>query len=149
VKNALWPGMGWKRTARYFKYRTLRIQDSAHAIAAGLAIGCAVSWTPTFGTHLLQCLFFCWLLRANWVAAFIGSALGNPWTFPLLLWISYQVGHFFFHLMGWGMMFQELNNPIPLADMPERPVKILLPMLVGGYIVGILSFPLFYYPFYY
>jgi hypothetical protein len=149
IKNILWPGMGWKRTAKYYKNRTIRIQDSAHAIAAGLAIGCAVSWTPAFGTHLIQCLFFCWLFRANWLAAFLGTAFGNPWTFPVLWWISYQVGHGLFDLMGWGMMFQELNDPIPLETMPDSPVRTLLPMLIGGFVMGIVTFPLFYYPFYY
>lgn len=149
IKNVLWPGMGWTRTARYFKHRTLRIQDSAHAIAAGLAIGCAVSWTPAFGTHLLQCFFFCWLFRANWFAAFIGTAFGNPWTFPFLLWISYQVGVFFFEMMGWTGTFKDLAEPVPLENMMDHPMKILVPMLAGGYIVGIMTFPAFYYPFYY
>lgn len=149
LKNILWPGMGWGRTARYLKHRTLRLQDSPHSIAAGLAIGCAVSWTPAFGTHLIQCVVWCWLLRGNVLASWIGTAFGNPWTFPLLLWISYKVGVFFFEMMGWTGTFNDLPEPVPLENMLDHPMKILLPMLVGGYIVGITTFPLFYYPFYY
>lgn len=147
--NTVWPRMGWKRTLHYFKHRVIRIQDSAYAVAAGLAVGCAVSWSPAFGFHLIMTFLFCWLIRANWLAGFLGTAFGNPWTFPLLWWVSYQVGHFLFDAMGWGMMFQTLDDPIPLEDMPERPVKMLLPMLFGGFVMGIVTFPLFYYPFFY
>lgn len=149
IKNLLWPGMGWKRTAEYYKNRTIRIQDSAHAIAAGLAIGCVVSWTPAFGTHLIQALFFCWLFRANWVASFIGTAFGNPWTFPLLWWVAYQIGHVLFDGMGWGGEFHHMEEPMELEELSNSPIKMLLPMLVGGYIMAIVTFPLFYYPFYY
>lgn len=149
IRNVLWPEMGWKRTFRYLKHRTVRIPDSSHAIAAGLAIGCAVSWTPTFGTHLIQCAFFCWVLRGNWIAAFLGTAFGNPWTFPFLFWVAYQVGKGVFWAMGYGDYFQELPGPLPLEDMMGHPMRVLLPMLIGGYVCAIISFPLFYYPFLY
>lgn len=141
--------MGWKRTFRYLKHRTVRIPDTTHSIAAGLAIGCAVSWTPTFGTHLIQCVFFCWLLRGNWVAAFLGTAFGNPWTFPVLLWIAYHVGKGAFWLMGFSDFFQDLPDPVPLEEMINHQMKLLLPMLVGGYICAVATFPAFYYGFYY
>ena len=149
IRNILWPQMGWKRTFRYLKYRTIRIPDSNHAIAAGLAIGCAISWTPTFGTHLIQCAFFCWLLRGNWVASFLGTAMGNPWTFPFLMWIAYQVGKGVFWIMGYDTFFNEMPDPVPLENMANHPMKNFIPMLVGGYVCAIVTFPGFYYGFYY
>ena len=146
--NFLWPHMGWRRTARYFKYRTVRIPDSAHRIAAGLAVGCAISWTPAFGTHIVQALFFAWIVRGNWLAAILGTAFGNPWTFPFLFWIAYQVGRQVFLLAGWGG-FAELPGPLSFEELMNHPMKILLPMLAGGYLCALLSFPVFYYPFYY
>lgn len=148
ARNILWPQMGWKRTFRYLKFRTVRIPDTTHSIAAGLAIGCAVSWTPTFGTHLIQCAFFCWLLRGNWIAAFLGTAFGNPWTFPFLMWVAYQVGKGAFWLFGYGDFFHEMPDVVPLEDMANHPMKTFIPMLVGGYICAMATFPAFYYAFY-
>lgn len=148
IRNILWPRMGWVRTFRYLKHRTIRIPDSAHAIAAGLAIGCAISFTPTFGTHLIQCAFFCWVLRGNWLGAFVGSAFGNPWTFPFLFWIAYQVGVGVFWLFGYGYYFDDLPGPLAMEEMIHYPMKFYLPMLVGGYVCAVVSFPAFYYSFY-
>src|SRR5688572_29956544 len=120
VRSVIWPRTGWKRALQYLGHRTVRISDTAHSIALGLTIGCAVSWTPTFGTHLLQCFLFSKLLRANWMAAFIGSAFGNPWTFPLILWIAYQVGEFMLQIIGLGGMFGRLQGPVELENLMEH-----------------------------
>lgn len=149
LRNIIWPRMGWGRTLRYLKHRAIRIPNSTYSIAAGLSIGCVVSWTPTLGVHLIQCVFFCWILRANWLASFLGSLFGNPWTFPVLFWISYQVGKAVFELLGYGGLFHELPDPVPMEEMMDQPMKIYLPMLVGGYICAVVTFPAFYYTFYY
>ncbi len=164
VKNLLWPEMGFKRLANYYKHRTVRIPASEHSIAAGLAFGCLVSWTPTFGTHLLQCAIFCWVTRTNWIAAFIGSALGNPWTTPMLMVISYHVGKALFIATGHTDMLQAvegthatfsaflksiLHGNVTMDLLSANFKKYLLPTLIGGYTMGLATFPLFYYPFYY
>ena len=148
IRNALWPKMGWARTLRYYKHRSIRISDSTHSIAAGLAIGCAVSWTPAFGTHLIQAAFFCWLFRGNWIAAFLGTAFGNPWTFPFLFYIGYYVGKAVFWIFGFGDYFADLPGPISLEDMMQSPMHLLFPMMVGGYICAAITAPIFYYFFY-
>jgi uncharacterized protein (DUF2062 family) len=104
LRNLIWPQMGWRRVMDYYKHRTVRIPASEYSIAAGLAFGCSISWTPAFGTHLLQCMIFCWIARANWIASFIGSALGNPWTTPALMFISYHVGKALFISTGHGTL---------------------------------------------
>lgn len=161
TRNLLWPRMGWRRVYYYWKHRTIRIPAGEYAIAMGLYLGCAVSWTPTFGTHLLQCLFFCWLFRANFFAAFIGSAFGNFWTTPFLMFASYQVGHFTLDIFGadrliadnMGAMVLNLFVDLDWEDVKalfaQHGWKLFLPTLLGGYMMAVLSFPFFYYPFYY
>lgn len=161
VRDLLWPRMGWRRVANYYKQRTIRIPAGEYSIAMGLYIGCAVSWTPTFGTHLLQCLLFCWLFRANFFAAFIGSAFGNFWTTPFMMYAAYAFGKVVLQFLGFDSLVEENLAPMILslfADPSWDDVKVLftdygwqlfLPTLVGGYGIGILSFPFFYYPFYY
>ncbi len=164
LRNLLWPKMGWRRVAYYYKHRTVRIPASEHSIAAGLAFGCLVSWTPTFGTHILQCALFCWLTRTNFIASVIGSAFGNPWTTPMLMVIAYHVGKALFVATGHGDFLQAaegahasfggflksiLQGDVSLDFIAANFKVYLLPTLIGGYTMGLATFPLFYYPFYY
>ncbi len=149
ARNLLWPKMGWRRVADYWKHRTIRIPAGEYAIAMGLYLGCAVSWTPTFGTHLLQCLFFCWLFRANFFAAFIGSAFGNFWTTPFLMFISYEVGKTILLFFGLDNLVMDYTGKFTWDVLMEQGWRAFFPALIGGYTVAILSFPFFYYPFFY
>lgn len=63
------------------------LKGSPRAIAAGVACGAAVSFTPFVGAHLVLATIFAWLIRGNVVAAALGTAVGNPWTFPFI-WVS-------------------------------------------------------------
>lgn len=148
IKNLIWPSMGFRRVFDYYKHRSIRIPASDYSIAAGLAFGCLVSWTPLFGTHLIQCIVFCWLTRTNVIAAFIGTAFGNFLTTPLLMLIAYHVGKVIMHVLGFDVVHQVDPN-LNVGEEAFQAKDIFVPTLVGGYAVGIATFPLFYYPFYY
>lgn len=158
--NLMWPRMGFRRMVDYYKHRTIRIPASEYAIGAGVGFGCMVSWTPTFGTHLLQCLLYCWLFRANFFAAFIGSALGNLWTTPIMMYISYHAGRIILTVLGFDDILTNHSGNFDNDDLDFswevfrehgwRPfLPLFVPTLIGGYAMGILTFPLFYYPTYY
>ncbi len=162
ARNLVWPRMGWRRVAVYYKHRTVRIPDSEYSIAAGLAFGCAISWTPTFGLHLIQCAIFSVLARANWIASFLGSAFGNPWTTPALMFISYHVGKALFIGTGheayimpaadktFGDFIKTIHeNGLSWELVRENFREFLLPTLIGGYTMALATFPLFYFPFYF
>lgn len=149
ARNAIWPKMGWRRVLHYYKYRSIRIPAGEYSIASGLAFGCAISWTPTFGTHLLQCAIFSWIARANWVAAFLGTAFGNPWTMPALMFIAYQVGKALYIGFGYGDLLADHAGPITIELLKTEGMKIFMPTLIGGYVMALATFPLFYFPFYY
>lgn len=72
--------------------RLHRLRADPHAIAAGFASGAALSCTPLFGLHILLALGLAWLVRGHLVAAAIGTAVGNPLTFPLIVSGAYGVG---------------------------------------------------------
>lgn len=149
VRDFIWPRIGWKRSLQYLKLRVIRIPHSARDIAMGLASGCAVSWTPTWGLQIAQCFLFCKITRANFPAAIIGSTFGNPWTFPILIWISYVVGNFFLEATNLYEFFDWLGVHDVTLDNENSPVTAFIPTLVGGYIMAVVTFPMFYYPFYY
>lgn len=159
LRETFWPTQGWTRTFHYFRHRIFRGGDTAHQITAGLAIGASVSFSPLLGTHFFQSFLLCKLLRANWIAAFVGTAWGNPWTFPFLFWASYTLGVSVTGLFGAGdfmAMPAGMNMDYFLARPWEflvylfaHPWKLLVPMTLGGVIAGALFWPLAYAILYY
>ncbi|HPF79251.1 MAG TPA: DUF2062 domain-containing protein [Alphaproteobacteria bacterium] len=149
LRDIVWPKSGWKRTFLYLKHRILRLPHSTHSIAMGLAAGCVVSWTPTWGLQILQCFVFCKIVRANFLASVIGTTFGNPWTFPILIWISHIVGSHFMDITGLDSYFDMIGKDTVVPDEHGYGVTAFVPTLVGGYIMAFVTYPLFYYGFYY
>lgn len=153
-REAVWPTMGWLRTFDYYRHRLFRRGDSTYKITAGLATGFAVSFSPFLGTHLLQAVFFGWLTRSSIIASLIGTLLGNPWTLPLMFWLAYKVGVAVCGLVGLGGFIAPPDgealaaySDAPLAFLAylwHHPLKLLLPLALGGYICAFLSWPLAY-----
>lgn len=143
--------MGWVRAFHYTRHRVIRLSDSTHNIALGLAIGTGISFTPIVGTHFIQAGFIGYTLRANFLASLIGTFVGNPWTFPFMWWAAISLGSFLFGLMG-------LPASVTLPDdvsfgvvwdlFRHHPMRIFLPWLVGGYLLAVLSLPFSYFIFY-
>jgi uncharacterized protein (DUF2062 family) len=92
VSNLIWPRMGWGRVAMYLWHRVGRLHGTPHSIASGLACGAAVSFTPFVGIHFILAAFASWFARGNIIAGLIGTAVGNPWTFPFIWWWTYTLG---------------------------------------------------------
>ena len=53
VRAAIWPRMGFRRLLRYLKLKLVRLSASPYSIAAGVAVGVGVSWTPFLGVHII------------------------------------------------------------------------------------------------
>ncbi len=120
--------MGWRRVALYWAHKLKRLQGSPYAIACGFACGAAVSFTPFIGFHFILAAALAWMLRGNIIASAIGTAVGNPWTFPFIwagtIWL------------GTTILGYERGEDVP-ADLSftmifEEPGTVLVPMLVGG-----------------
>lgn len=92
LRQALWPSMGFGRTARYYGHRMARLPDRPGAIAGGFAWGAAMSFTPFLGLQFALAALGAWATRCNVVAAAIGTLVGNPWTFPLIWAAIYRTG---------------------------------------------------------
>ena len=146
TKETVWPSMGWIRTFDYYRHRIFRTGDSTYKITAGLSIGVAVSFTPFLGTHFVQSLFASWFIRANYVAALAGTIFGNPWTFPFIFLATYSLGVNICELLGFhdfvALPDTETSSDNPMAFLKymfSNPLKLLLPMTLGGYILAFLS----------
>lgn len=158
--NFFWPEIGLRRWLKYIRHRIARIPGTPYAIAAGFACGAAVSMTPFVGLHFVLAAIFAWMIGANIVSGLIGTAVGNPWTFPFIwVWIfnlgtwilggpmpvdgtapeAATLSTMFGHLVGAGLQFD-------LDYIFKSAWPIILPMLVGGVPTGIVTWVAFYFP---
>ena len=86
------PRRSYGRSFKYYGKRVLRLSGSPHAVAAGVAAGAAASCTPFIGFHFILAFVVAVFLRGNMFAAAIGTAVGNPITFPLIWVTTFQIG---------------------------------------------------------
>jgi hypothetical protein len=151
IGDFFWPSIGWRRSFRYIRHRIVRIKDSSYSVAMGLSLGAAISFTPLPGTHFIQAGVFAALLRTNVIAGLIGTLVGNPWTFPLMWWLAYLVGEFTFRSLGFHVaeMPAHFSWDRLIFEIENEPMALLLPWVLGGYILMLLSLPFFYLLFYF
>jgi len=142
LRDHIWPRRGFRRSWRYLMLRVLRINDSSYRIAAGLACGIAVAFTPFVGFHTLLAALMAWLIRGNIIASLLGTLIGNPWVLPFLLWSSYSVGHW---LLG-GAAVRNLPEDITFLYLIHHPMKTFLPMAVGSVPNAIIAWLVTFWP---
>ena len=90
----------FSRTKKYIKLSLKRMKGSPRDLAAGLASGLAISFTPFIGLHTLIAILLAWLRGACMAVAIIGTLFGNPWTFPFIWYLTYELGQFLYQGLG-------------------------------------------------
>lgn len=149
VLGWLWPRSGLKRGMHYLWHRVARLPGTPHSIAAGVASGAAVSFTPFLGLHFLMGFAVAWLVRGNLLASAIGTAIGNPWTFPFIFALTGQVGGLIlenkvatvFPVWNWSAL---AGDPVTYLS---AFLPIVFPLLVGSIPIAIVVWLLFYFSF--
>ena len=129
-----------RRFFSYYKLKLARLPASSYAISAGFACGSMVSFTPLLGFHFVLAVVFSYLLRANYIAALIGTIVGNPISFPFIWGLIYKVGTF--------IVDRSDNNLIPNINFEiiiKQTYDIFIPMLVGGAVLAIPVWVLTYF----
>ena len=155
IQSHTWPQGGWRRRIHYYWLRMVRVANNAYGVAAGLACGACVSFTPFLGFHIIIAILLCRIVRGHALSAVIGTVVGNPWTFPPFFWASYQTGRF--SLIPF--MSEEAlanSNPEKWGSFLEAPFSFIqdhfwdlyLPTALGGVILMIALFPVFLTIFY-
>ena len=116
----------------YYKFKLARLPASSYAISAGFACGSMVSFTPLLGFHFILAVVFAYLLRANYIAALIGTIVGNPISFPFIWGLIYKVGAFIVDKPE-----DNLRSNINFEIIINQTYDIFIPMLVGGAVLAI------------
>ena len=138
LRLALWPRRSFRRSAHYFAKRVLRLRATPHAIAAGVAAGVFASFFPV-GVHLILALAIAWLIAGNFVAAALGTAVGNPLSIPVIWGTTYEVGFMILHSGEPGSIQPSniggLIDQVGIAALWE---PLFEPMIVGAVPLGLL-----------
>jgi len=131
----LWPRRSWSRSSRYVVYRLRRLSDSPHAVAIGFAAGVYSAVTPFLGTHMIMAALIAWAIGGSIVAALLGTFVGNPLTYPVFWYSTYEVGNL---MLGGTVAKQriDLSDGIFQSSL-EQLWPILKPMSLGSIPVGL------------
>ena len=121
-----------KRASLFYFLKLVRVKDTQDKLAIGFACGSMVSFTPLLGLHFLLAIVFAYIIRGNYVAALLGTIVGNPITFPFIWGLIYKVGAFVT-----SNKQKELNHEINIDMIITQTYEIFLPMLLGGAILAI------------
>lgn len=146
ARESVWPAAGYRRTAAYLWHRLSRMQASPHAIALGFACGAFASFTPLIGLHFVLAGLAAWVLRGQILAALLGTAVGNPLTFPFIWAWAYQLGNM---ILGRAVVHGATDTETMsgmLANGFGMAMDVFVPMLVGGVPAGIIVGIACYFP---
>ena len=153
LRSYVWPTIGWKKYIQYLGLRLSRLGSSPESIAAGVACGVAVSFTPFVGLHFVLAAITAFLCRGNVLASALGTAAGNPWTFPFI-WVSvFYTGRCFLGAEGavnvsFLQVFEKSMHAIITFDFSgfaSDVWPVFFPMLVGCVPYYIVAWVLTYY----
>jgi len=115
--------------------RLLRLNNSPHEIALGVAIGVFIGILPLYGLHTVLVIIAAILVRsANKIAIFLGTSISLPPTVPPITWAGYEIGRLIlkgkFEPLSWSVFknitFQKICN-------------YYQPLFLGSVILGIVS----------
>ena len=142
----IWPREGWTRALKYTWQRTIRLNGSAHSIALGLAAGAFVSASPFIGMHLLIAALIAWVFGGNIIASAVGTWAGNPLSFPFIWLTTFNIGHLMLGTEDKAGDLPELSFGLFIDAPMSALLPVILPMTVGGLVVGTVMAVATYYP---
>ncbi|MBP1850835.1 DUF2062 domain-containing protein [Rhizobium halophytocola] len=132
LSGLVWPRKGFIRPFQYFRMRILRLTASPHSIAAGVAAGVMASWTPFMGFHFILSFAIAFVLAGNMVAAALGTAFGNPLTFPFIWTATWQIGKRMLGEPPHAGRHINLRQLFEHADLSQIWNPVLKPMVIGA-----------------
>lgn len=145
MRTIVWPRRSFWRSSQYYIKRVLRLTATPHSIAAGVAAGVFMSFTPLLGLHILISAALAWLIRGNLVAAAIGTTACNPLTVPLMWGASLEIGRFILYGRNPGEPSDiDIGSLVAHFDLTQLWGPVLKPLTVGCIPLG-LAFALLFY----
>ncbi|MCB1508878.1 MAG: DUF2062 domain-containing protein [Hyphomicrobiaceae bacterium] len=150
MRIALWPRTSFARSSAYYLKRVLRLSATPTAIGLGVASGVFASFTPLLGFHFILAALIAMVIGGNLLASAIGTAIGNPITFPFIWAGTYEAGRLMLgHAFGGGNNAPVLHAPTDyslngLHHFFDRMWPVFEPMLLGSLPLGLAAAVLSY-----
>ena len=120
----------------------ISLKGEPRTVAFGLAIGVFIGVTPTIPFHTVLIILFCFLLKKNITAAFLGSWLiCNPLTIPFFYVSQYRLGKCLLGNSYTGFPAPDYS----LVSLIQHGDYVAIPLLAGGIIMA----PFFAIPVYF
>jgi uncharacterized protein (DUF2062 family) len=135
LREIILPRKGFSRLYSYMAQRVLRMPGTPYSLAAGFACGVCVSFTPLIGFHLILAAVLAYVMRANMIAAWAGTIVGNPWTFPLIFILLHEIGSFIIFNTGLEGGLSIAGNHFYYAQFMQH----FFPLVVGGMVMVVPS----------
>jgi uncharacterized protein len=82
----------WRRRWKVLVLDLLGREESPERVAAAIAMGIGVGFSPFIGFHIWIALGLAFLFRLNKIDAALGQFAGNPWTLPAVYAVGYRLG---------------------------------------------------------
>lgn len=119
-------------------HRLMTIEDSAHAIALGMAVGIFFGFTPLLSAKTLLSIGVAWLLNSNKIAAAISVTLHDvilPFMPAIYLW-EYKIGYY---LLNGRMPARVRISQLKLFDYLHWNtfVRVIWPTFVGSIVIAL------------
>ncbi|MDP2122112.1 MAG: DUF2062 domain-containing protein [Hoeflea sp.] len=144
LRTALWPRRSFGRSFQYFIKRVLRLTATPHAIAAGVAAGVFASWTPLLGFHFILAFAIAYVLAGNMVAAALGTAFGNPLSFPFIWASTLKLGNMLIGVEVAHQRHVDLEALLGRLEVSQLWDPVIKPMLIGAIPPGLVCAVGFY-----
>jgi len=149
IKELMWPSMGWKRAGKYIALRVMRLSATSDSVPRGIACGLCISFFPIFGVHAILAMAMAFIIRANVVAAGLGTLIVPPVILPLVFSLDFLIGR---KILNWSGHKVSVSEPEYITQTAAKGAKTLiehfddyfLPAFVGSVIFMVLVWPAAY-----
>ena len=144
-REYVWPSMGIRAWLKWVGLTLVRQAEDAHSVALGVSIGVLVCFIPILGTHTVTAFLLCLATGGSFLAALAGTLLGNPWTYGVMWWSSYELGYRLLSAMGMAgprvSIHKLLEGNVGIAalwaDAEQLLEHVVLPALLGSLVIGV------------
>ena len=142
----------WWSSPRTLLRAILMLDDTAHSIALGTAVGMFIGMTPTVGIQMILVVVFSFVVspffRFNRTAALITVYISNPITVAPIYWFNYKVGTLIFEGHAAYDVFARAVRFDSFAEWWQA-IQVLFgeigpPLIFGSLVVAIVSSALTY-----
>ncbi|HLN57230.1 MAG TPA: DUF2062 domain-containing protein [Thermoanaerobaculia bacterium] len=141
----------WRRRWKVLVLDLLGREESPERVAAAIAVGIGVGFSPFLGFHIWIALGLAFLLRLNKIDAALGQFVGNPWTLPAIYALGYRLGRRLLNYdrrsvpsLAWDrLLHSDFWKAFKGAAFAPRLLSFLVGTTVIAIFIGVMAYGLF------